>query len=217
MPRRSRDPRPGLTRHRVLEAALALVDEHGAQALTMRRLATALEVAPMTLYGHVAGRDELLDGLAEVMVAGIGVRFGDAPLEALRRLAHGIRAVATAHPAAFQLVGMRPLGTGASLAPVEAGLGALRGLGLDDAEAVRAYRVLVGYVRGYALGEIATFTLQRGSQPPVPGPAVDPARHPHIAELAPLLASADRDETFALGVEVLLDGFAARGAAADAG
>jgi AcrR family transcriptional regulator len=203
---RRREP---LSRARVLQAALHLVDTEGPEALSMRRLASALEVATMTIYHHVPGRAELLDGLSEVMVQEIGMRFGEAPDAALRRLAHGIRAVALAHPAAFRLVGMRPLRTTDALAPVDAGLGALRAMGFDDETVVQGYRVLVSFARGFALGEISSFTLE-GDAPAAAPPAVDPVRFPHIAELGPVLAEPDRDAAFALGVDLVVGGLVAR-------
>ena len=109
--------------------------------------------------------------------------------------------MALAHPAAFELVGMRPLRTSSALRTVEAGLATLRALGLDDEDAVRAYRVLVSFTRGFALGEIASFTLESAGTPSPPPAPVDPARFPHIAELGPLLGGADRDAAFAFGVE----------------
>jgi AcrR family transcriptional regulator len=68
--------REPLTRERVLRAAVALADEGGVEALSMRRLAQALGVVPMALYKHVAGKDELLDGMIDVVVAEI-----DPPIE----------------------------------------------------------------------------------------------------------------------------------------
>ena len=201
--------RERLTRRRVLEGALLLVDTEGAAALSMRRLAAALGTSPMSLYHHVAGREELLDGLSEIMVGQIGMRFGEEPQAALRRLAHGIRAVALAHPQAFRLVGLRPLRTPSAMTPVEAGLGALRQLGLDDETSVQAYRVLVSFARGFALGEIESFTLEE-RRPAGEPPPEDLARFPHIRELAPFLAGGDRGVAFALGVDTLVAGFAAR-------
>ncbi len=192
-----------LDRTTVLEGALRLVDAEGADSLSMRRLASTLEVPTMSLYSHVRSREDLLTGLSEVMVQRIGMRFGEEPTAALQRLAAGIRRVAHDHPAAFTLVGMRPLRTDTALRVVDAGLGALRAMGLDDPTAVSAYRVLVSYVRGFALSEIATFTLEE-----LPATPPDPAAFPHVSELAGLLADTDRTEAFQLGVDVLISGFA---------
>jgi AcrR family transcriptional regulator len=207
---RQRSP---LTRTHILETALALVDREGADALTMRRLGSELGVAAMSLYNHIAGRDELLDGLAEAMVAQIDTGVVPRqPEDAVRRFTNGIRAVALAHPEAFELVGMRPLHTRAALLPVEAALGALRVMGLPDDDAVHAYRGLVSYARGFALAEIAGFTLEE--RPETAGTAApDDLRletFPHIAELASQLARPDRDAAFAFGLEALLAGLQAR-------
>ena len=203
--------RERLTRERILEAALALVDREGAAALSMRRLASEVGVTPMSLYNHVRGRDELLDGLSEVMVRPIAPRFGDSPREAMARFLHGIRDVARAHPEAFRLVGMRPLHTPAAFIPVEALLGALRALGFEDDDAVHAYRTLVSYARGFALAEIAGFTLESSEATDGARPA-DLSAHTfhHIVELASQLAHPDHDAAFAFGAELLVDALETR-------
>lgn len=202
--------RERLSRTRILEAALRLVDRDGAEALSMRRLSRELGVAPMSLYNHVSGREDVLDGLSEVMVAGIGVaRDVGAWNETLARFMRGIRAVARAHPDAFRLVGMRPLHTREALPPVEAVLGALREGGFDREEASYAYRLALSYARGFALAEIGGFTLD------APGErlrALDlaPGDFPHIVELSPTLSGFDRDAAFEFGVEVVVAGLAGR-------
>lgn len=181
----------------------------------MRRLAQELGVAAMSLYNHVHGQRDLLDGLVSVMVEQIGVRPGEgAPRERLRRFAEGIRAVATAHPGAFELVGMRPLHMSTALVPVEAALGALRELGLQEAASVHAYRALVSYARGFALAELAGFTLEARTRPSDDGTAVDadlpPELFPAITELAPWLRLSAHDEAFAFGLQTLLAGIEAQ-------
>jgi AcrR family transcriptional regulator len=64
-------PREPLSKERVLHAAVAIADEHGVESLSMRRLAHELHVVPMALYKHVANKDELLDGMIDVVVAEI--------------------------------------------------------------------------------------------------------------------------------------------------
>lgn len=206
--------RPRLSRRRIFEAALTLVDREGPSALTMRRLAQELGVAAMSIYNHVHGQRDLLDGLVSVMVEQIGVRPGDGtPRERLRRFAEGIRAVAKAHPGAFELVGMRPLHMSAALLPVEAALGALREVGLREAESVHAYRALVSYARGFALAELAGFTLEARTRAPDDHAVLDadlPAEMlPEVAELAPWLRGASHDEAFAFGLRALLAGIEA--------
>jgi len=202
--------REPLTRRRVLESALALVDREGPGALTMRRLGDELGVAAMSLYNHVGGRQELLDGLSEIMVGEIDL--GDAgtlPRDILARFVHGIRAVALTHPAAFGLVGMRPLRSAEALRSIEATLGALRALGLDTERAAYAYRALASYARGFALAEISGFTLEGEPWPDLPADALA-----NVAELRQQLVLTDRDAAFAFGADALLAGIL--GAAATA-
>lgn len=178
----------------------------------MRRLADDLGVAPMSLYSHVRGREDLLDGLSEAMVDQIGVSsdLGDSsPRTVLRRFAHGIRAVARAHPAAFQLVGMRPLHTRAALVPVETALSALGRLGLGEDEAVHAYRALVSYARGFALAEIAGFTLE-GRTAPAESGELPASEFPTVARLRAQLVSAPGDAAFEFGLEAILVGIETR-------
>lgn len=199
--------RERLTRRRVLEAALDLLDREGADALTMRRLGAELGVAAMSIYNHVPGREALLDGLSEVLVGRIGAAPAAGPRELVERFMHGIRAVALAHPDAFRLVGMRPLHTLDALRPVEAVLGALRELGLGAEEATHAYRALLSYARGFALAEIEGFTLELpvGAGRATVDPRDVPAEtFPHIAELASELAAPDHDAAFAFGANLLL-------------
>jgi AcrR family transcriptional regulator len=202
-----------LSRQLILDAALSLVDESGAEALTMRRLAETLGVAPMSLYNHVRGREELLDGLAEILVGRIGVPPSeDLPAhELLRRFATGIRTVARAHPDAFELVGMRPLRTRAALRGVETTLAALRRWGLSEQQAPAAYRALVSYARGFALAEIAGFTLEertRRRTSHVTPHELDPGEFPAIAELSSWLSPRVGEETFFYGLDALLAGLA---------
>lgn len=213
--------RAPLTRQRILEAALELVDREGAGALTMRRLGSELGVAAMSLYNHVAGREALLDGLSEVMVAGIGIEPAedDTPRAVLARFAEGIRTVALAHPEAFRLVGMRPLHTAAAFRPVEAALGALRAMGLRPEEAAHGYRALVAFARGHALAEIGRFTFEVSEGGTAEADLLsgsDIAAFPHIEELSPHLRHPDRVASFGFGLQALLDGLeiaARRGAA----
>ena len=213
--------REPLTRLRILEAALALVDREGADALTMRRLGDEVGAAAMSLYNHIPGRDALLDGLSEVLVGGIPAEpFGNEPREQLRRFASGIRGVALAHPDAFRLVGMRPLHTPQAFRPVEVALGALRAFGLADDEAVHGYRALVSFARGYALAEIGGFTLeaaQIGPQAPVDPDDLRAEGLPNLAELSSHLLHPEHEAAFAFGLDSILDGLEARAVALNRG
>lgn len=126
----------GLSRAAVIAAALALVDEEGLGALSMRRLATRLGVDPMAAYRHVPNKDALLDGIVEAAVGGIDLHVtGDDWRQNLReafdRLWHGLRA----HPNVLPLLGSRTWVTGASLDVLEAGMALIAEAGVADHEA----------------------------------------------------------------------------------
>jgi AcrR family transcriptional regulator len=160
--------RTPLDRRRVLDAAVAYIDEHGLPGLTMRRLGEVLGVEAMALYRHVAGKEELLDGVVEVLVEGMREdedvvdRPRDGWQDFLQRLAHGVRRLALTHPKAFPLVASRPAEAPwlrpplRSLDWVEAFLDGLRSEGFSDEAAVAAYRAFTGFLLGHLLLEVAT-------------------------------------------------------------
>lgn len=212
--------KPPLTRGRILESALELIEREGASALSMRRLAAELDAGAMSLYHYVPSRNDLLDGLSETMVRQVEVEAESAQGEvdwrqALRSFAAGIRAVAHAHPQAFQLVGMRPLNTPEALPPIEAVLSALRLAGFDEEKAFYAYRATVAYARGYALAETGGFTFEPGGDgerrhlTPLD---LDPEAFPNVAEVGAQLHAFDRDAAFTYGLDALIAGIAASAA-----
>jgi len=145
-----------LGRERVLDAALAVAEREGLQSLSMRLLARELGVSPMALYRHVAGKDDLLDGLVERLLGEL--RLPDASLpwdERLRELARELRALGRRRPGLFGLLlQRRAVGAGA-LRAREAALRALADAGLDPEAAARAERLLSTVIIGFAISEAA--------------------------------------------------------------
>jgi len=121
--RRGRPPRDAdvLSRARILREALVLIDEEGLAAVSMRKLAHRLGVDPMSLYNHVDGKDALLDGIAEVLLAALPAPpvVGDLR-ETMSAPAHGFRAAMLDHPRAAPLVLTRRLASMTAPAPVVA-------------------------------------------------------------------------------------------------
>jgi AcrR family transcriptional regulator len=106
--RRQRGQRADLTRERILRAAVELADEDGLDAVSMRRIAQRLGVAAMSLYNHVAAKDEILDGMVDVLIADIELPPGDAPWRAaIRDRALAARRVVARHPWAARLLAAR--------------------------------------------------------------------------------------------------------------
>ena len=162
--------RPPLTRRRILEAALQLVDREGVAALSMRRLGRELGVEAMSLYHHVPHKEALLDGIVELLVAEVHIPPpGAGPWEALQRaIARSYRRMAHAHPRAFPLVATRPLTTPGALGRRDAVLAIFRAAGFDRETAYRGFRTLASYASGYALDEITRQARVAAASPPAP-------------------------------------------------
>lgn len=204
--RRGRGEHADLSRDLVLREALALLDEAGSSALTMRALGRRLGVEAMSLYHYVGSREELLDGVAEVLVEGIPAP--DPVLgwrDAVHRFASSIRQVALHHPDAFQLVGMRPLSAAAAARAVAPLLHALRRAGLTPEQSTVVYRLLAAYARGFGLAEIAGLTL---ADPPLEQVARDSSAR-DLVDFADALGT-DHDRIFEQGLGVVVDGVRTR-------
>ncbi|HEX7107064.1 MAG TPA: TetR/AcrR family transcriptional regulator C-terminal domain-containing protein [Acidothermaceae bacterium] len=198
--------RSGLTKSTIMREALRIVDQRGADSLTMRRLGSALGVEAMSLYHHVRNKDALVDGLAELLMRRVPVTSPDEPWSAaVRAFAIGIRKVAAAHPAAFTLVGMRPLGAQIALRPVGSLIARLHSAGLSPESSVAAFRLIAVFSRGFALAEISGFTLADMSWPDAP--------HAEAAEaLAPFATAlcAGHDAAFHQALDVIVNGIDAQ-------
>lgn len=206
---RARTP---LTRERVIEAALALVDAGGIDALSMRTLASKLGVEAMSLYRHVAGKEDLLLGVADLVLSEIEVPPPGTPWrEAMRRRALSAREVFLRHPSGALVVESCATMTPARLRYSDAIMGLLLADGFDTTLAYRAFLLLDSYVYGFTMQELS---WPRPTSPEeVPAQIDVPAdRYPHFAAVmgavmsnvsAGLLPS--YAEEFRFGLELVLD------------
>jgi AcrR family transcriptional regulator len=197
-----------LNRDLILDSAVSLIERDGAGALSMRRLGAALGVEGMALYHHFGSRDELMVAIGDRLLDPLhGLELGEDWREACRRFAMALRGVAVTHPATFQLVGLEPLDTPASLRPVERLLGVLVTRGFTPSEALAIYRATVSFARGYALAEATGFTVDAAR---AAGrrrlAALSREEFPILAGRAKELASLDADSAFEVGLEALLAG-----------
>ncbi|MCP2337672.1 TetR/AcrR family transcriptional regulator C-terminal domain-containing protein [Actinomadura rupiterrae] len=161
----------GLTRERVLDAALALVDRDGLAKLSMRRLGAELGVEAMTLYHYVPNKDALLDGVIEQVIAGAEPQ--PAPgLDWIAEFARSLRRELLAHPRVVPLLASRPISTPGGLDMLERALEALAGVGLSPLEAACLLNAVATFTVGHVLAEIPD---EDAAELP------DLARYPHVA------------------------------------
>lgn len=152
---RKAKPRAPLTRERILQAALVLADRGGIEALSMRRLGEKLQVEAMSLYNHVADKDDILDGIVDLVFGEIAVPSRQAGWKAaLRRRAISAHEALLRHPWATSLMQSRTKPGPATLRHHNAVLGNLRDAGFSVDMAAHAFSVMDGYIYGFALQQI---------------------------------------------------------------
>ncbi len=204
--------RTRLSRLLVLQAAVALADEDGLEGLTMRRLARQLGVVPMALYKHVANKDELLDGMVDIVFGEIeSPSIDDDWRSAMRRRAISARQALKRHSWAIGLMETRTPGP-ANLQNHNAVMGCLRGAGFSFETAIHAYSVQDAYIYGFAQQE-KTLGFQ------TPGDAGEAVQrraqeigaldtYPYLAEIATKLPESGYENAveFVWGLDLILDG-----------
>jgi AcrR family transcriptional regulator len=209
---RATETRPRLSREHVARAALGLLDEHGLDALSMRRLADHLGVGTMTLYGYFRSKDELLDAVVDAAVADREpVRLEGTWQQRLRRLMQSTRRGLGRHPGLVKVRADRPVLRPEALRFAEAGVGILREAGFDRRDAARGFRLLFTYVFGYVSfspEQTEADARQRARAATAALPADEyPAVHDSTEELAEAMAG---EETFDFGLDRIIDGLEAR-------
>lgn len=143
-----------LNRDQVLRAAVALADEGGIEALSMRKLGQVLGVEAMSLYNHVAGKSDLLDGMIDVVFGEIGLPAdGTGWKSAMRQRAISVREALGRHRWAIGLMESRRSPGPATLRHHDAVLGCLRAAGFSVELTAHAYALLDSYIYGFALQE----------------------------------------------------------------
>ena len=209
------DRRPQLTRERVVDEALAAIAHDGADALSMRRLATRLGVVPGALYHHVRNKQQLHDLVLDNVLAEVDLQLDPALgwSEQLKVLAHRLRQVLEAHPGVAAILKTRdPLGPH-SLALAEAFLRPLQTAGFGDREAGLAFFLLLDYTIGFAVSSPATSVNEQRVRDPATRAqlhrffrSLPPDRFPALVALGEHVWVDNRDERFTAGLQVLADG-----------
>lgn len=155
--------RTPLTRERILEAAVDLADRAGIEALTIRRLATELDVKPMTLYHHVDGKEAVLDGMIDLVFTNIALPDKElAWRDAVHGRCRSAREVLASHPWSVPLMESRRSPGPATLRHHEAMLACFLESGMSLQLTAHAYAVVDSYVYGFAMQE-ANLAVQGAS------------------------------------------------------
>lgn len=208
MCRMARPRKPLLSRDRIVEAAGALVDAEGLDAVSTRRLAAELGVSGPSLYNHFRNKDEILDAVADAVSARVDLSMFDEddPRDwrtALHDWALSYRSALRAHPNTVPVLARGPGRRPAGLKVADAVFGAMVRAGWPPAQATYIGALMRYFITGSALGSFARGFVDDAD-------AYDPADYPHLGQ-AHLLA--DRQEqvdegAFATGLRALLDGLA---------
>jgi AcrR family transcriptional regulator len=208
-----------ITRELVLTTALELIDDDGADALSMRRLGAALDRDPMILYRHASGKAALLDGVVETVLAQLSVDPADPDWTAqLRAVAREYRALALEHPNVVPLLVTRPLATPlalrprGTLRPLEDVLALLTRAGFSGPDALHIYRAFFGFLNGHVLNELQEVVENPDETDDLLRLGLHrlPIREfPLLRSLAHALASYDGAAELERGLDILLTGLAA--------
>ncbi|MEW1655507.1 TetR/AcrR family transcriptional regulator [Streptomyces sp. NPDC093707] len=218
--RRRRPTKQGvvLSQELIVDTALRLIGQHGADALTVRRLGATLGADPSAVYRYFHSTDDLLLAIADELIGRAQYAWeptGDWRAD-LRAIGLRIHASYQAHPQAALLAAHRTTGRLHEIAAVEAILGVLRGAGFPDLEAVRIYHAFVDQSLGFAALDAAALTLPAAAQTadlqvwPASYARLDATTHPHIAATAHLLTSDMRRSGYPYALDLLLDAAEAR-------
>jgi AcrR family transcriptional regulator len=204
--------RAPLSRERVLRAALVLADRDGIVSLTMRRLGQDLEVEAMSLYNHVANKDDILDGVVDLVFSEIALPSDQAEWRtAMRKRAVSAHEALLRHPWATSLMQSRTKPGPATLRHHDSVLGSLRKAGFTLVMAAHAISVIDGYVYGFALQQI-NIPLQAPEQVAEVGVNILrqlAGEYPHLAEMITehaMRPGYDYSEEFEFGLDLILDG-----------
>jgi AcrR family transcriptional regulator len=213
MPRSKGESQSPLSRSSVLHCALKIADSDGISAVTIRSLAQALHTKPMSLYYYVANKEEILNGLVDLVFSEIELpaEGGDWRSEMHRR-ARSVRRALKRHRWAIGLLESRRSPGPATLRHHNATLGTLRAAGFSVAAAAHAYALLDSYIYGFALQETNLPLSDPATVEDIASPIVRmfaAGEYPHLVEIANehvLKPGYDFGDEFEFGLQLILDG-----------
>jgi len=204
--------RTPLSRERVLRAAVTVADKSGLESVTMRNVGDKLHVEAMSLYNHVANKNDMLDGIVDVVFGEISLPAARAPWKsAMRKRATSAHEALLRHPWAPSLMQSRTKPGPATMRHHDSVLATLRNAGFSLVMAAHAFSVIDAYVYGFALQQI-NIPLQSREQTAAVGDSILrqlAGAYPHLAEMITKHAMRpgyDYAKEFEFGLDLILDG-----------
>jgi AcrR family transcriptional regulator len=201
--------RTPLTRSRIAQAALDVLDRDGLDALSMRRLGAELGVEGMAIYRHFPNKAAVLAGVVEVLLAELEIPAPSPDVAwqlVLKDVSRAYRALLLGHPNAIPLLATLPLTDPAAARAAGAVMALVRAAGFDAQTALKTLATITSYVVGVAQWEVGTAPYRaEGRDVTLPADA-----DPYLVELLPQLAEDDCDETFEFGLDVIVRGLESR-------
>jgi AcrR family transcriptional regulator len=209
---RSREP---LSRDRVIEAALHVMDTEGLEAVSMRRVAREVGVEAMSLYHHVEDKEDLLDGICEHVMAGFDFpELIEDWAENCRRGARAWRRLLQAHPNVMRLFAEQrgPIRSIDSMRPMEYALKILRSCGLSDRDTAQAFHVFGGYIQGFVMMELGSIggADEQHMKAHAELAAALPDDFAALQACSPYFAECSPDDQFEFGLDLLIRGLEAK-------
>jgi AcrR family transcriptional regulator len=205
--------RQSLSLGRIIEGAVDLADEIGVDALTIRKLATALDAKPMTIYHYVSNKEAIIDGMVDMVFREIDLPRDDTHWKsAIRQRSASARAVLARHPWAVALMESRRTPGVATLRQHDAVIGCLRKGGLSVEMTAHAYAVIDAFIYGFAMQE-ASLPATAGNEMAELAESIMQSTamvdYPHLMELTTehvLQPGYDFAKEFDFGLNLILDG-----------
>ena len=204
--------REPLTRERIVEAALHVMDSEGLEAVTMRRIGRELGVEAMSLYNHVEDKDDILNAVTERVFTEFDYpEFnGDWDVDA-RAMAREWRRLLNMHPSVCQLLAERhkPLEGLAAFGAMDAALGLLRRAGLSDRDAAQAFNALGSYILGYVTMEQGLMLgndEEHAKQHDLAMGALQGSGLVNVVACLPHFADCNTDQQFDFGLDLIFRG-----------
>jgi AcrR family transcriptional regulator len=204
-----------LSRAEIIECALVLAEEQGLEAVSLNKIADRVGVRTMSLYNHVKDKADVLDGMADTILAGfVPPDLDDIDFATgMKRLARAFRAAALRYPHAAPLVLTRRLNAPAAMPLAEGALALARRAGADPAAAVHVVRAFIAFLIGTMLREVGIVAPLAGDSPDATAAAESRLTGlglPHIAASASELAVIDHEAEFEFGLDLLVSSVTAR-------